>query len=293
MFRIGTCVGLSALLVARIMRAPSPKLFLFLVLLLLWFAITLVWGGAQRRMRLMLRHDAVFAAVEGFLVLVIAALSLPGSWPLYLLLLGVYVFLAGLTGGVLPGAAAAIATFFGLLNGWLLPANQLHGPLVLLAASTALMALACGICWRWGWPVLARMMRRPAGNEFPVADPAQPIEERIAAVEIRLRDVSAERDRAQEQLSAWEARQAAGGAGSPLEEKPAPEPAHSATNLPVTDDPALQSRLEQVAAALADSRAERAALLTEKQKLMSEIADLDKELTAVKASAAEAAGTSA
>jgi chromosome segregation ATPase len=117
----------------------------------------------------------------------------------------------------------------------------------------------------------------------------QPIADRIAALEVRLRDMSAERDRAQERLSEWEKKQANRAADTPSQEKQAaPEPARSAIEVPVTEDPVLQARLVQVAAALTESRAERAALLAAKQKLMAEIADLYRDLKAVPASASAA-----
>ena len=285
--RFVTFAGLVALLAVRICCAPAPKLFFFLALVLFWFVTTLIWVGARgTAVRSMLRHDAVFAAVDGYLLLTATAAALAGVWNRPVLLLGAFVFSVGLFCDPLAGAAAAVTAFFGLLNGWLFPTGDLRLKSILLGGGTTLAALACGFAWRVSLPLLVRMVRSAVtGEADQPALPVLPIAERIAAMEVRLREMSVERDRAQERLSEWEAKQADRTAGaSSLEEKGAPEPAHPAVVAPVTDDPALQARIDQVTAAVTDSRAERAVLLAEKQKLMDEISDLKKDLKSVQAS---------
>lgn len=294
-FRMVTCAGLVALLAARIGHIPVSKLVFFLALVLVWFIATLLLTRSQEVSRTILRHAGLVGAVDGYLVLVVAAVALRAVWHMPLLLLGAYVFLAALAGGVWVGAAAAGATFFGLLNGWLLPENALHARPVLQGVITAVIAMACGTAWWYSLPLLLQVLRQESAveQESP-ASPGQPMAERIAVMETRLREMSAERDRLQERLSEAEARQAAGTTAQAPEPQVVPEPVHTALVLPATDDPALKAKLEQVAASLTDSRAAREALLAEKQKLLGEIADLTKELTAVKASiASEAANASA
>ncbi len=290
-FRIVTFVGLVVLLASRISRAPAPKLIcFFLTLVLLWFVPSILWSLVRSRAGRPLLHGrdvAVFSAVDGYLLLMAAAAALVGVWHRPVLLLGAYVFFAGLLGGPLAGATAAGATFFGLLNGWLLPIGDLRGGTLLLGGGTALAALACSMAWWWSLPMLVRMVRVAVVGEEQAKSLDEPIANQIAALELRLRSVSAERDQAQEQLNEWDAKQAARAtAASSSDPKDASVSPGATSAVPVTSDPALQARLNEVAAALADSRAERAALLAEKQKLLAEIADLDKELSAVQASVA-------
>ena len=306
-FRIVTFAGLVVLLAVHIGHAPVLKRLLFVALAVLWFVPTLLPAGAQSRVgRALLRHDAVLTAVDAYLVMATAAVVLFGSWNYPVQLLGAYVFLAGAVCGPQAGATAAFAAFFGLLNSWLLPVGDLRAASILSGAGAALMALVVGTAWCWSLPLLARMVQQSVAGVSQPAAPAVPVAEQIAALEVRLRAVSAERDHAPEQLSEREAKLAArqtaeASPAPPVEPAAEPEPTagaapespRSAIVVPATDDPALKARLEQVAAALADGRAERVALLAEKQKLLSEVADLAKELKAVQASAAEAAGTPA
>ena len=288
-FRIVAFAGLMLLFACRMIQAPGLRQFFFLALALLWFVPTLIWEKVRRKVGFsMLRHPAVFAAVDAYLVLMASAALLAGVWHRPMLLLDALVFLAAMSAGPMAGGAAALAGFFGLLNGWLLPGEDLQRATLLVGVGTALAALICGLAWRLSLPLLVKMLQPPNGQSASAAS-LPPLAERIAAMEIRLREMSAERDHAQEQLSDLEKQMFRPG-DAPLPEHK-PEVARPVAAVPVTDDPELKARLDQVMAALADSRAERAALLAEKQKLTVEIADLVKELTAVKASMAESAAT--
>ncbi|MEI6212181.1 MAG: hypothetical protein WCR06_11220 [bacterium] len=289
-FRMVTGAGLVVLLGVRIGQTMALNLLLLLVLVMLWFVPTLLWCGARSKVASWIpRHDGVFAAADGYLVMQVAAQALAGVWHHPLLLLGAYVFFAGVAGGSLAGAAAAGATFLGLLNGWLIPANHLPGKTILLCGGTALIALVCGMAWRLSLPLLVQMVRLTRAGKDPAASAEQRVADRIAELEDRLREMSDKRDRAQERLSEWRTKQAARAAeAAAVQRKADAEPVRPTVEVPATNDPALKARLEQVAAALADSRAGMAALLAEKQKLMVELSDLSKELLAVRSSTASA-----
>ena len=99
-FRMVTCAGLVALLAARIGHIPVSKLVFFLALVLVWFIATLLLTRSQEVSRTILRHAGLVGAVDGYLVLVVAAVALRAVWHMPLLLLGAYVFLAALAGGL-------------------------------------------------------------------------------------------------------------------------------------------------------------------------------------------------
>ncbi len=275
--RFVTCGGLLALLLMRASQIPAHTFWLFLPLVLLWFVPTLGW----RFTRIQLPHpqlagDFLYTMVDTYLLLMTTAEAVSDSWHNPFLLLGGYVFLTSLLGGARVGGGSAGAGFFGLLNGWLLPADELRGATLLLGGGAALAGLACGTVWRLGVPWLRHAVAQVPTSEPTPNQPQDVLATQIAAMEGRLRDISAERDQAQERLSEWEALH-------PRLPAP-PHPAHAAPNTPTAPTPAgeaeLLIKLQQREAALASIKAEKSALLTEKQALMAEISGLTKELMA-------------
>lgn len=116
--RIVTFGALLSLLIIRALHAPTISVLAFLLLVLFWFAATLLLGLLPtRNPRELLLIDTLYAILDTYLMLMVTAETLAGVWNNPFLLLGAYTFLASLLGGAVVGGGSALAGLCGLING--------------------------------------------------------------------------------------------------------------------------------------------------------------------------------
>jgi hypothetical protein len=298
--RLATCGGLLALLLVRAPVLPAETFRLFLAVILLWYLPTLGWRLIRLRpLSQRIPAEILFAILDTYLVLMTTAEVLAARCLSPFLLLGAYLFLVTLTAGVRTGAAAAVAGFFGLVNGWLLPHGVLQQSAILMSVATALLGVACGAFWRIAIPPLLQSVRGQRQELITKSKPRTEeqveIGRKIAELERLLRTAGAERDQAQERLAEWEIQHPAPARPAPppplapvipVPGTPTPQPPPKGTPAHTPEDADNElPRLQQMEAELAALQAEKSALQAEKHALMQEVAGLTKELMAVYAPA--------
>jgi hypothetical protein len=268
LLRLFAFTGLLAALLLRVAGGDrSVDVLAFLVALPLWFGATLALGFVRPTEERTVRYrNVLYGMVDTYLVMMAAA-AVAGAWRQPFILLGTYVFLAGALGGPAVGLVCAASGFLGLVNGWLQPSGALQLRNLLAGGGTALASMLCGAAWRSGIPLMARALRPPGsapGSERPSAS-------QLAEMETRLRQISEERDRAQERVNELEARSAEAAAKGPVADfitGVSNEPGNVSAN-----DSELQATVRRL-------EAELAAMGVEKRKLMAEISEMSKELMA-------------
>ena len=283
--RIVTCIALLALLGGRILTSgPTINLLLFLLLVVFWFVPTLLLNAVQAKtsnIRVFNNVLLLCAVLDAYVLLMATAEAAADIWSKPFLLLGVYVFLAGLLGGMAIGACSAIFGFCGLINGWLIPLGELQLPMVLYGAGTSVAGFVCGSTWRLILPMMVHTAQQGMPQPSAPETPAEPKDEMLAGMEARLREITTERDHAQERLRQLEAQQTASAPPPPADKPAVIEPPPKAKPpAPASEPLTPQSYLQQMEAELASLQAEKTALAAERPNLQTEIARLSDELMA-------------
>ncbi len=277
--RIVTFVALLSLLIMRARHAPTVSVLAFLLLVLCWFAATLLLErlpGQPPRARLL--GNTLYAALDAYLLMMVTAETIAGTWNHPFQLMGAYVFLASLLGGPVVGSGSALAGWCGLINGWLLPIQELQWSTLLTGGGAALGAGLFGTVWHVGLPLLLRACQGPAAPPHTPAAPPLQHSDMLAEMESQWRKISAERDATQARLRELEAQPPPDATASMPVETPPPPDTHATP--PPANENELQTRLNEVESALTKDRAEKDALAAEKQRLMAEISELSNELMA-------------
>lgn len=261
--------GLLAALGVRLANGDrSIDSLVFLAVVPLWFGTTLALGFLRPpSARPLLFRNMLYAMMDAYLIMMASA-AVAGTGRHPFVFLGAYVFLASALGGPAVGAACATSGFLGLVNGWLLPTGELHLRTLLAGGGTALASAVCGAAWRLGLPALAKALAAPQSATGEVVhDRAESLDE----MEKRLREISAERDQAQERLHELELKR-----GEEAESGATERVADSNTAL---EDP--DTTIRRLETELENSRSEKTALMIDKQRLTEEVSELSKELMAM------------
>lgn len=281
--RITTFGGLLLLLITRAFHAPTLSVLAFLLVTLFWFAGTLLLAILpERPARETLLNNVLFALLDSYLLMMVTSETIAGVWENPYLLLGGYIFLASMLGGATIGSGSALTGLCGLVNGWLLPVDDLQWDTFLTGSEVATGAFLCGTIWHVAIPLLYRAFYPPPAPP-PAAEHSPQHTGMIAEMENQLQKINYERDTAQKRLqeltSPPPAPAETAAAATPVTEPPtgleAERPAVSATAPDL-----MGERLRDVAAALEKGRAEKSALIADKQRLSAEVAELSNELMA-------------